>query len=66
MKIGSMVIHCHEWVEFLLNTLRIDRWSWGRLYPWRARRGSDFIVLEDPYGNLFCVIQVQEAGVDLI
>jgi hypothetical protein len=27
-------------------------------YPWRYRAGSDFIVLEDPDGNLFCVVQV--------
>lgn len=26
-------------------------------YPWRYRPGADFIVLEDPDGNLFCVIQ---------
>jgi catechol 2,3-dioxygenase-like lactoylglutathione lyase family enzyme len=30
-------------------------------YPWRYRPGSDFIVLEDPDRNLFCV--VQKAGV---
>ena len=29
-------------------------------YPWRYRPGSDFIVLEDPDGNLFCVVQVGE------
>jgi catechol 2,3-dioxygenase-like lactoylglutathione lyase family enzyme len=27
-------------------------------YPWRYRPGADFIVLEDPDGNLFCVVQV--------
>jgi len=27
-------------------------------YPWRYRPGSDFVVLEDPDGNLFCVVQV--------
>ena len=26
-------------------------------YPWRYRSGSDFVVLEDPDGNLFCVVQ---------
>lgn len=26
-------------------------------YPWRYRQGSDFVVLEDPDGNLFCVVQ---------
>jgi len=27
-------------------------------YPWRYRPGSDFTVLEDPDGNLFCVVQL--------
>ena len=27
-------------------------------YPWRHTPGDDFVVLEDPDGNLFCVIQV--------
>jgi catechol 2,3-dioxygenase-like lactoylglutathione lyase family enzyme len=26
-------------------------------YPWRYRVGADFIVLEDPDRNLFCVVQ---------
>ena len=29
-------------------------------YPWRYRPGDDFVVLEDPDGNLFCVVQVAE------
>jgi catechol 2,3-dioxygenase-like lactoylglutathione lyase family enzyme len=29
----------------------------ARLYPWRYRPGADFVVLEDPDGNLFCVVQ---------
>jgi catechol 2,3-dioxygenase-like lactoylglutathione lyase family enzyme len=27
-------------------------------YPWRYRPGDDFVVLEDPDGNLFCVVEV--------
>ena len=27
-------------------------------YPWRYRAHDDFVVLEDPDGNLFCVVQV--------
>lgn len=27
-------------------------------YPWRYEEGADYIVLEDPDGNLFCVVQV--------
>ncbi len=27
-------------------------------YPWRYRPNDDFIVLEDPDGNLFCVVQI--------
>lgn len=30
----------------------------ARRYPWRYRPDDDFVVLEDPDGNLFCVIQV--------
>jgi hypothetical protein len=30
----------------------------ARRYPWRYRPGQDFVVLEDPDGNLFCVVQV--------
>jgi Glyoxalase-like domain len=26
-------------------------------YPWRYKQNDDFIVLEDPDGNLFCVVQ---------
>lgn len=29
-------------------------------YPWRYRPSSDFVVLEDPDGNLFCVVQKAE------
>lgn len=31
-------------------------------YPWRYRPGDDFVVLEDPDGNLFCVIQVAQGA----
>ena len=30
-------------------------------YPWRYKPGSDFVVLEDPDGNLFCVVQKADA-----
>jgi hypothetical protein len=33
----------------------------ARRYPWRYRPGADFIVLEDPDGNLFCVVHKNEA-----
>lgn len=26
-------------------------------YPWRYEPGADYVVLEDPDGNLFCVVQ---------
>jgi catechol 2,3-dioxygenase-like lactoylglutathione lyase family enzyme len=28
----------------------------AKRYPWRYHPGSDFVVLEDPDGNLFCVV----------
>jgi len=27
-------------------------------YPWRYRPHADFVVLQDPDGNLFCVVQM--------
>jgi hypothetical protein len=27
-------------------------------YPWRYPPGADYTVLEDPDGNLFCVVQI--------
>jgi catechol 2,3-dioxygenase-like lactoylglutathione lyase family enzyme len=33
----------------------------ARRYPWRYREGADFVVLEDPDGNLFCVVQKNES-----
>jgi catechol 2,3-dioxygenase-like lactoylglutathione lyase family enzyme len=113
MRIGSIVIHCHEFdrmVAFWQKALHYkprepvnDGWivlcapdgkgpnlsfqarqtprarrSWihldlytdrrddevdrllqlgARRYPWRYEPGSDYVVLEDPDGNLFCVVQ---------
>jgi catechol 2,3-dioxygenase-like lactoylglutathione lyase family enzyme len=31
----------------------------ARRYPWRYPAGADYVVLEDPDGNLFCVVAVQ-------
>lgn len=27
-------------------------------YPWRYPEGADYVVLADPDGNLFCVVQI--------
>ncbi len=32
----------------------------ARRYPWRYGPEADYVVLEDPDGNLFCVVQVPE------
>ena len=29
----------------------------AKAYPWRYPAGADYAVLEDPDGNLFCVVQ---------
>ncbi len=29
-------------------------------YPWRYEPDADYVVLEDPDGNLFCVVQVPD------
>jgi hypothetical protein len=34
----------------------------AKRYPWRYRSDDDFVVLEDPDGNLFCVVQVPTEG----
>ena len=34
----------------------------AKRYPWRSRPNADFTVLEDPDGNLFCVVQKNETG----
>ena len=31
----------------------------AKRYPWRYRPGDDFVVLEDPDGNLFCVVLIR-------
>lgn len=30
----------------------------ARRYPWRYGSGADYVVLEDPDGNLFCVVEI--------
>jgi hypothetical protein len=32
----------------------------ARRYPWRYPERADYVVLEDPDGNLFCVVQKPE------
>jgi hypothetical protein len=32
----------------------------ARRYPWRYQPDADYVVLEDPDRNLFCVVQVPE------
>ncbi|HYZ48500.1 MAG TPA: VOC family protein [Sphingomonas sp.] len=32
-------------------------------YPWRYKPGDDFVVLQDPDDNLFCVVQKASAPV---
>ena len=32
----------------------------ARRYPWKYRPEADFVVLEDPDGNLFCVVEKAE------
>jgi catechol 2,3-dioxygenase-like lactoylglutathione lyase family enzyme len=33
-------------------------------YPWRYQPHADFVVLEDPDGNLFCVVQIPQSAAD--
>jgi catechol 2,3-dioxygenase-like lactoylglutathione lyase family enzyme len=34
----------------------------ARRYPWRYQPGADYVVLEDPDRNLFCVVQIPESN----
>jgi catechol 2,3-dioxygenase-like lactoylglutathione lyase family enzyme len=34
----------------------------ARRYDWRYPPGADYVVLEDPDGNLFCVVQLPDGG----
>jgi Glyoxalase-like domain len=34
----------------------------ARRYPWKYRPGADFVALEDPDGNLFCVVEKAETA----
>lgn len=33
-------------------------------YPWKYPPGADYVVLEDPDGNLFCVVQLRGREAD--
>jgi catechol 2,3-dioxygenase-like lactoylglutathione lyase family enzyme len=33
-------------------------------YPWRYQPHADYVVLEDPDGNLFCVVQIPSRPAD--
>jgi catechol 2,3-dioxygenase-like lactoylglutathione lyase family enzyme len=54
---------CRSWLHLDLYTSNRD-FEIERLvslgasrYPWKYRDGADFVVLQDPDGNLFCVVQ---------
>ena len=32
----------------------------AKRYPWRYPEGSDYIVPQDPDGNLFCVVEIPD------
>jgi hypothetical protein len=34
----------------------------AKRYPWRYKYGADFVVLEDPDANLFCVVQLPDGA----
>jgi hypothetical protein len=58
---------CRSWLHLDLYTKDRDA-DIGRLlalgatpYPWRYRPSADFVVLEDPDGNLFCVVDTSDA-----
>ena len=54
MRIGSIVIRCHESTE--REVARLVALGAVR-YPWRYRPGDDLVVLADPDDALFCLVQ---------
>lgn len=56
LKIGSIVIRCFEFEK--LPALWKQALHSVHRYAWRYPRDDDLVVLEDPDGNLFCVVQV--------
>jgi len=54
---------CRSWLHLDLYTAdrdgEVDRLLGlgARRYPWRSEHLTDFVILEDPDGNLFCVVQ---------
>jgi catechol 2,3-dioxygenase-like lactoylglutathione lyase family enzyme len=57
----------HSWVHLDLYTpdqaSEVERLLklGARRYPWRYAPGADFVVLEDPGGNRFCVVAKSES-----
>ncbi|MFI5320482.1 MAG: VOC family protein [Myxococcota bacterium] len=49
-----------SWLHLDLQEREIERLVGlgARRYPWRSGRDADYVVLEDPDGNLFCVVEV--------
>lgn len=54
------------WKHIIVDTMNLSSMETARKivselgasrYPWRYREGADFVVMEDPDGNLFCVVQ---------
>ncbi len=70
MRIGSIVIHCHDFdrtvafwraaLHYVPREPATDRWLVLR-DP--TGRGADYVVREDPRGALFCVAQKADATV---
>jgi catechol 2,3-dioxygenase-like lactoylglutathione lyase family enzyme len=58
---------CRSWLHLDLYTAEqaaeVDRLIelGARPYPWRYPPGADYVVLEDPDGNLFCVVEREPA-----
>lgn len=66
VPVGSIVIRCFEYDRMFafwqgaLGYEIVERLValGARRYPWRYGPHPDYVVLEDPGGNLFCVVEV--------
>ena len=57
------VVSSRAWIWYTDNqTTEVTRLEalGARRYPWRYRVGANFVVLKDPDGDLFCVVQQRE------
>jgi Glyoxalase-like domain len=54
VRVGAVVVDCNDFASML--AIGATR------HPREPEAGDDFVVLEDPEGNLFCVVDLRRLG----